>query len=161
MASALFVARPRPFSSLPTPHSPALPVFAEVRGTLEKDDTQGPAEDTNTQSGVGAGGGGGRGAAGSVGRPLRPADLNSGAGGGGGLTPFADLLGMDPGSVGGAGLSTGPKSSRGLPTPNTLLQVCLCVGWGGAWGVGWGGAWRVTPSTRQGFVSHKEGTRRA
>ncbi|KAG2485280.1 hypothetical protein HYH03_015955 [Edaphochlamys debaryana] len=66
------------------------------------------------------------GAGGTQQQPLGPADLNAGAGGGGGggLTPFAEMV-TAPGSAGPntGGLSTGPKGGRGLPTPNTLLQV--------------------------------------
>ncbi|KAG2451888.1 hypothetical protein HYH02_003663 [Chlamydomonas schloesseri] len=70
-------------------------------------------------------GGEGAAAAGRGTQPLGPADLNAGAADGaggadrGGLTPFADVV-TAPGST---GLSTGPKSGRGLPTPNTLLQA--------------------------------------
>lgn len=80
------------------------------------------------ESAAGELGQGGEGAAAARGtQPLGPADMNagaaadgaSGAGDRGGLTPFADVMTAGPGSAG--GLSTGPKSGRGLPTPNTLL----------------------------------------
>ncbi|GIL74869.1 hypothetical protein Vretimale_2446 [Volvox reticuliferus] len=83
----------------------------------------GPAHDAEQ-----AGAGGSRGAS----QPLQPANFNTarGAGSGAGsLTPFANLVASEPGDTG--GLSTGPKSARGLPTPNTLLQAATAKPDGG------------------------------
>ncbi|GLI69517.1 hypothetical protein VaNZ11_014153 [Volvox africanus] len=82
----------------------------------------GGTHDAEEQTGAG----GSRGAS----QPLQPTDLNTARGSGAGsLTPFANLVASEPGEMG--ALSTGPKSARGLPTPNTLLQAATAKPDGG------------------------------